>query len=83
MSNMALFLLLLTIFMLTMVAIIVHDKIVDKKTGAKGKSLDGLKSDKERALEVLAQLPPDATFEQILSRLRSSWRAENEHSSGF
>ncbi|MCP3176967.1 hypothetical protein MJO47_07600 [Desulfuromonas sp. KJ2020] len=72
MSNMALFLLLLTIFMLIMVVIIVHDKIVDKKTGAKGKSLDEMKSDKERALEVLAQLPPDATFEQILEKFHSN-----------
>jgi hypothetical protein len=62
-----------TCILLLVVAMIVHDKIIDKRMSGKNREPSPDRSDKSLALEVLKSLPPGATFDQILTSLRSAW----------
>ncbi len=65
-----------TCILLLVVAMIVHDKIIDKRMGGRIQEPSPDRSDKSLALEVLKSLPADTTFDQILTSLRSAWVGE-------
>ena len=65
-----------TCILLLVVAMIVHDKIVDKRMGGESREPPSDRSDKSLALEVLKSLPPDACFDQILTSLRAAWMGD-------
>jgi len=65
-----------TCILLLVVAMIVHDKIVDKRMGGKNPKPSPERSDKSLALEVLKSLPPDVSFDQILTSLRAAWMGD-------